>query len=367
MAELESEKEAAAWGDDDSKLNGSSTTYQDINLNQTGLSLDISQNNASVLSMLKQNNRVYRQHKHQQKQQQLHDTSNIDSLVTKSLEISRSYRKLNFSGLNNNNNNSIIYEAKYIAGENDENMPVISMDNVKPDKSSKKQPPERKPRHILTNSVTSTTSASLNGNSQKLQASNDFDLDKKNINLERQTENLLREYSDIKKQQQKLSANNNFEEKNGNSNKSSKKNDENSKSENSKKKSEHSNGTASNASKSSKQHQTAPMINEISEIMSESMDRKSSRKSNKNRNKNDSGSAEYIEVNEENEEEEDIDDGDYDSDEDSSIEELIQANDKLKKLNIKHESTKAFNSNDEEDDDDDDDEDDDDDDEDEEY
>lgn len=192
MAELESEKEAAAWGDDDSKLNGSSTTYQDINLNQTGLSLDISQNNASVLSMLKQNNRVYRQHKHQQKQQQQHDTSNIDSLVTKSLEISRSYRKLNFSGLNNNNNNSIIYEAKYIVGENDENMPVISMDNVKSDKSSKKQPPERKPRHILTNSVTSTTSASLNGNSQKLQASNDFDIDKKNSNLERQTENLLR-------------------------------------------------------------------------------------------------------------------------------------------------------------------------------
>ena len=66
------------------------------------------------------------------------------------------------------------------------------------------------------------------------------------------------------------------------------------------------------------------MTNEISEIMSGSMDRKSSWKSNKNINKNDSGSAEYIEVNEE---EEEIDEGDYDSDDDSSIEELIQAND----------------------------------------
>ena len=371
MAELESEKEA--WGDE-SKLNGSSSIYQDINFNQ---SLDVSQNNitanASVLSMLKPNSRLAKMQ--QQKQQQLHDTSNIDTLVTKSLEISRSYRKLNFSGLNNNNNNnnnSITYEAKYVPvrEENDENTPIITMSSDK-----KKQPPERKPRHTLTNSVTSTTSASLNGgNSQKLD--NQFSIDKQNNDLQKKTENLIREYSDIRnKQEQLANGNNNFEDlvnelyqnhqKNGNKPKQQSTDNKDESSYRSLS-SKHQSEKMLSVGKGGSNKQAAigvAAINEISQIMSESMDNVASKKSSSRKSKGskkllaDSHECDEVEEIVQEDDDEDTEDGDFDSDEsdednDDDIEELI-LKDRLQKLNMKHESTKAFISNDEEEDDDD--------------
>jgi hypothetical protein len=368
MAEIDS-AEKEGWADE-SKFNGSSTIYQDINFNQSAQSLDISQQNqtanASVLSMLKHNNnnRLYKQQKQQQQQ---HDTSNIDTLVTKSLEISRSYRKLNFSGMNNN---SIIYEAKYLQGSQDSNnTPVISMENIKPQKSQK-LPPQQKPRRTLTNSIGSSKSYDNN----KVTSSNEFDVDKQNIDLQKQTDCLLREYNDIKKQQHQLmtadTSNNNFEDlvnelyqhqqpvgnsKNG-SKKTSLKDD---KSDHLSVKSKQSASEATNSrrkseSKSGRQSTAAanPMINEISEIMSESIyDHVNGKKKKKGKN------VEDVEEEEESDNGETEDDSD-DSDDDDDIEELISKNNNFQqKLSLKHESTKAYNSNDEDEDDDDDDDD----------